>query len=71
MRSKSFVEHVTLFGGKILEKRKTEKRFLIESIERHMSRIIEKTEYLYNFKRDGKINFHERIDNLSNIVVVV
>lgn len=36
-----------------------------------MSKIINKTKILYDFKMDEKINFHERIDGHSNLVVIV
>ncbi len=71
VRSMSFVEHKTLFSGDLLESKKKEKRYLINSIQNHMSKIINKTKILYDFKMDEKINFHERIDGHSNLVVIV
>ena len=70
-RSASFVEHRTLFIGEILEKRKAEKKFLMDSIESHMKQDIEKTDKLYDYKRDHKTNFHQFIDGHSNLVLIV
>lgn len=71
LRSASFVEHRTLFIGDILERRKPEKKFLMDSIEAHMKQDIEKTNKLYEFKRDQKTNFHQYIDGHSNIVLII
>lgn len=47
MRTASFVEHRTLFIGDVLEKRKGEKKYLMDSIEELMGQEIEKTKLLY------------------------
>lgn len=70
-RSKSFVVQNTLFVGDILSEKKTLKRFLKENIENHMGKEIEKTKILYEYKKEHKINFHERVDNHPNLVLIV
>jgi hypothetical protein len=70
-RTASFVEHRTLFIGDVLERRKGEKKYLMDAIEALMKREIEKTKLLYEFKRDQKTNFHNFIDGHSNIVLVL
>ena len=60
-----------LFAGKTLASRAGEKQFLISSINEHMLGKLSATALLYTFSRDKKTNFHELIDNHSNLVIVI
>jgi hypothetical protein len=55
----------------VLERRKGEKKYLMDRIEALMMLEIEKTKLLYEYKRDQKINFHNFIDGHSSIVLIV
>lgn len=43
----------------------------MDTIETHMKQDIEKTNKLYEYKRDHKTNFHQYIDGHSNIALIV
>jgi hypothetical protein len=55
----------------VLERRKGEKKYLMDAIESLMQREIEKTKLLYEFRRDQKTNFHNYLDGHSSLVLIL
>jgi hypothetical protein len=59
------------FGGELLDNRYEDMNFLMATIQGKIGKVIRTTKLLYDFQRDHKINFNNRIDGHSHLTLVV